>query len=60
MQIVIELDSFWVGFAAGVLGFFLLGLVLAARLNRKAAKKYEAELAEAEASPRSVKIKRQP
>lgn len=58
MQIVIELDSFWVGFAVGVLGFFLLGLVLAARMNRKAAKKYEAELAET--ASRSVKVKRQP
>ncbi len=38
MQIVIELDSFWVGFAAGVLVFFLVGLTLAARMNRKAAK----------------------
>ena len=58
MQIVIELDSFWVGFVAGVLGFFLLGLILAARMRRKAAKQYEADLAEA--APQGVRRKRQP
>ncbi len=59
MQIVIDLDSFWVGFVVGVLGFFLLGLALAARMNRKAAKQYEAGLAESEPAPQASRRKRQ-
>ena len=35
MQIVIELDSFWVGFVAGVFAFFLIGLLMGARMKRK-------------------------
>lgn len=49
MQIVIDLDSFWVGFAAGVLGFFLLGLVIGARMKNKQAK-LEAQVAVAKAT----------
>ena len=49
MQIVIDLDSFWVGFVAGVLAFFLLGLMIGARMKNKQAK-LEARVAVAKAT----------
>ena len=58
MQIVIELDSFWVGFSAGVLVFFLVGLTLAARMNRKAAKLAAQAEAESGESPRANRPRR--
>jgi hypothetical protein len=35
MQVVIDLDSFWVGFVAGFVALTLLGMVLNARTLRK-------------------------
>jgi hypothetical protein len=38
MQVVINLDSFWVGFVAGLVALTLLGVVLNARTLRNAKK----------------------
>jgi hypothetical protein len=38
MQVTVNLDSFWVGFVAGLVALTLLGMVVNARTLRKAKK----------------------